>query len=136
MTSQAHEITVTRKIFASPAQIYAAFTSAQGWCAWCCETAEADARVGGKYHIYTDGYNAYGEFTQLEPDKVVALTWDGDREPPMQVRILLDEQGNATNLTFTVVVLGSHPDMISFVAFLERIWGHALDNLKDVLETS
>lgn len=136
MTSQAHEITVTRKIFASPAPIYAAFTSAQGWCAWCCETAEADARVGGKYHIYTDGYNAYGEFTQLEPDKVVALTWDGDREPPMQVRVLLDEQGNATNLTFKVEVLGSHPDMTSFVAFLEHIWGHALDNLKDVLETS
>jgi hypothetical protein len=38
---------------------------------WCCEKAEAEARIGGKLHIYTDGYNAYGEFICLEENKAV-----------------------------------------------------------------
>ena len=90
MVSQSQEITITRTIRALPARIYAAFTRAEGWCEWCCEKAEADAHVGGRLHIYTEGYNAYGEFTELEQDRTVALTWNGDGEPPMLIRVLLE----------------------------------------------
>jgi len=132
MTTPEQEITLTRTIVAPPPQLYAAFTSASGWCAWCCETAEVDARVGGRYHIYTQGYNAYGEFVHLEPDRSIAFTWDGDGEPPMRVHVLLDGQGDSTTMTFTVRVLGSTE--VGFAAFLERTWGRVLDNLKAVLE--
>lgn len=134
MLPQAQEITITRTIQTLPAKVYAAFTSAEGWCAWCCETAEATVQVGGKLHIYTDGYNAYGQFIKLEPIKAVAFTWDGDGEPPMQVQVLLNEQDNKTILTFNVSILGPHQDMAGFIAFLERTWGRALNNLKAVLE--
>lgn len=132
----AQEITITRTILTSPAEVYAAFTSAQGWCAWCCETAEADARLGGKLHIYTDGYNAYGEFTKLEPDKLLAFTWNGDKEQPTHIEVLLDTKENNTLLTFRVTGLGSEQEWAGFAGSLEHIWGHALDNLKDVLETN
>ena len=130
MTTPEQEITLTRTIAAPRPKVYAAFTSAEGWCAWCCETAEVDARVGGRYHIYTEGYNAYGEFTHQEPGRSVAFTWDGDGEPPMRVRVLLDGQGDSTTMTFTI--LG--PTQAGFAAFLERTWGRVLDNLKVVLE--
>ncbi len=83
MTTQTQEFALTRTILASPSQIYMAFTRAEGWCEWCCEKAETDVHVGGKLHIYTEGYNAYGEFTLLEQDRTVAFTWNGDKEPPM-----------------------------------------------------
>ena len=107
MTDQTQEITLTRTILASPWQVYAAFTRAAGWREWCCESAEADAQVGGKLHIYTEGYNAYGEFTLLEQDKVVAFTWDGDAEPPTQIHVWLNGQDPYTLVTFQADIRGA-----------------------------
>ncbi|MGD9002615.1 MAG: SRPBCC domain-containing protein [Anaerolineae bacterium] len=134
MTAQTQEIALTRTILASPARVYAAFTTAAGWCAWCCETAEADAQVGGRLHIYTEGYNAYGEFVELEQDKTVAFTWDGDGEPPTLIRVSLAGRDGDTVVTFRVTGLGSDQDWATIADFLERTWGRALDNLKAVLE--
>jgi len=133
--SQTQEITITRTILASPARVYAAFTRADGWCAWCCEQAESDAHVGGKLHIYTEGYNAYGEFTELEQDKTVAFTWDGDQEPPTLIRVSLDKQDGGTIVTFQVTGLCSEQEWAGIADTLERIWGRVLNNLKAVLET-
>jgi uncharacterized protein YndB with AHSA1/START domain len=135
MTAQTQEITLTRTIQASPSRVYAAFTCADGWCEWCCERAEADPRVGGKLHIYTEGYNAYGEFTALEQDKAVTFTWDGDGEPPTLIHVLLDKLDSSTMMTFRVTSLGSEQDWAGFAGTLERIWDRVLNNLKAVLES-
>ena len=134
MAHQTQEITITRMILASPAQVYAAFTQAEGWCEWCCEKAESDPHIGGKLHIYTEGYNAYGKFTGLEPDRAVAFTWDGDGEPPMLVQVLLDGHDHSTDMTFKVTILASEQDWPDFAETLARIWNRVLNNLKAVLE--
>jgi len=135
MTTQSQEITITQTILTSPSRVYAAFTTAEGWCEWCCEKAEAEAILGGKLHIYTDGYNAYGEYKVLELNRSIIFTWDGDKEPPTIIQISLDEQDQHTMLTFKVTVLGPEQDWPGFTEFLERIWGRALNNLKAILET-
>ena len=135
MSPQTHEIMISRTILASPARVYAAFTRADGWCAWCCEQAESDAHVGGKLTIYTEGYNAYGEFTELEQDRTVAFTWDGDQEPPTLVRVSLDGQDDGVVMTFQVTGLSSEQEWAGSADTLERIWGRVLNNLKAVLET-
>jgi len=134
MKPGAQVITITRGILTSPAQAYAAFTSPEGWCRWCCERAEVDARLGGKLHIYTDGYNAYGVFQELDPKRAVAFTWVGDREPPTLIQVLLDREDDGTILTFQVTGLCSELEWAAIGGFLERTWGRALDNLKTVLE--
>lgn len=68
MLELSQEITLTQTIRTSSSRVYAAFTIPEGWCAWCCEQGECDPRPGGKLHIYTEGYHAYGEFKELEPD--------------------------------------------------------------------
>jgi uncharacterized protein YndB with AHSA1/START domain len=135
VTTQVQQITLTRTILVPPSRVYAAFTRAVGWCGWCCETAKVDAFVGGRLHIYTGGYNAYGEFTVLEQGRIVAFTWNGDGEPPTLIRVSLQGQDESTIVTFTVTGLGSEQDWASIAEFLERTWGRALNNLKAVLET-
>ena len=135
MSDQNREITITRTILVPPARVYAAFTTADGWCAWCCEKAEADASIGGKLHIYTEGYNAYGEYRVLEPDRTVTFTWDGDGEPPTLIQVLLERLEAGTQLTFKVKGLGSTQDWDHFTGTIEGIWGRVLNNLKNVLET-
>ena len=134
MALRTQEMKLTRTIHAKPQRVFAAFTSAAGWCEWCAEQAEADARVGGKLHVYTEGYNAYGEFTELEADRTAAFTWNGDKEPPTLVQVRLDPVDDATLLTFKVTGLCSEPDWASFAPELERIWERVLNNLKNVLE--
>ena len=135
MSDQNREITITRTILVPPARVYAAFTTADGWCAWCCEKAEADASIGGKLHIYTEGYNAYGEYRVLEQDGMVTFTWDGDGEPPTLIQVLLERLEAGTRLTFKVKGLGSTQDWDHFAGTIEGIWGRVLNNLKNVLET-
>ncbi|HPH96124.1 MAG TPA: SRPBCC domain-containing protein [Anaerolineaceae bacterium] len=135
-TGLIQEIILTRSIHAAPADIYGAFTTAAGWCAWCSETAEVDARVGGKLHIYTEGYHSSGEFMTLEPERLIVFTWNGDREPPVVIEVRLAAQGDLTEVIFKVTGQGSEQEWVNLSAFFERIWGHVLDHLKDVMENS
>jgi len=134
MSTTAQEITFSRTILASPTQVFAAFTTPEGWISWCSETAEVDAFLGGKLHIYTQGYNAYGEFTRLEQDKAVVFTFNGDGEPPTLITVLIHPQEGSSKMTFTVSGDWSEQDHPGFNAFLNRTWGRVLDNLKAVLE--
>lgn len=136
MANGTQEITLIQNIHTSPALIYLAFTQPEGWCAWCCEQAEAEAIVGGKLHIYTEGYHAYGEFTRLEQDRIVEFTWDGDDEPPTIILVELDNLADSTQLSYKITGLGSQQAWDSIAGFLERTWGRALNNLKVVMEAS
>lgn len=88
----------------------------------------------GKLHIYTEGYHAYGEFRELEVDKTVVFTWDGDNEPPTIIRVSLEEETGNTNMNFQVIGLGPEEAWNIFADELEKIWARALRNLKSVLE--
>ena len=134
MPEDTQKLALTLNVLTTPNQIYQSFTSAEGWCSWCCETAEIDAKVGGELHIFTEGYNAYGEFIALEPDRIIEFTWLGDDEPPTQIRVLVSDLEGQTKITYEVSILDSEQDWDSFIEFLERTWGHALANLKNVLE--
>jgi uncharacterized protein YndB with AHSA1/START domain len=135
MATQTQEISIIKTILASPARVYTAFTTAEGWREWCCEKAESDVSIGGKLHISTEGYNAYGEFKVLEQDRNIAFTWNGDGEPPTLIHISLERRDYSTVVTFTITGLGSEQDWANISKSLERIWGRVLNNLKNVLET-
>ena len=134
MSTPIQEITLTQTIEVPPKEVYAQFTSDAGWINWCCERAQVDARMGGRLHIYTEGYNASGHFTELAPERIVAFTWDGDDEPATQIRVGLDPVKGGTHLSFNVVGRGSADEWKGIVQFLERTWGRALRNMKSVLE--
>ena len=134
MISKTQTFTISDTIRATPSRVFWAFTDAGAWCEWCVEEAQTDPRPGGKLHISTEGYHAYGEFTELEQDRMIAFTWDGDNEPPTIIRVSLEEENGNTKMNFQVTGLGSQGAWIEFANELEKIWAHALKNLKAVLE--
>lgn len=134
MSSRTQSFTISDTIHVAPSHVYRFFTDADAWCMWCVEEAQIDPRAGGKLHIYTEGYHAYGKFKELEPDKTVIFTWDGDNEPPTLIKVSLQEETGDTIINFQVNGLGSEEAWNVFADELEKIWTHALRNLKRVLE--
>lgn len=134
MVEKSQEIEISMTIRTSPARLFAAFTTAEGWCEWCCEKAECEASIGGNLHIYTDGYNAYGEFKKVDQDRGVSFTWDGDGEPLVLIEVLIDQEDDTSHLLFKVIGLCSYQEWVDIAEFLERTWGRVLNNLKNILE--
>jgi uncharacterized protein YndB with AHSA1/START domain len=134
MAEISQEIEISMTIHTPRAKLFNAFTTEEGWCEWCSEKAELEAFVGGKIHIYTDGYNAYGEFKEYDQDRAVSFTWDGDGEPLVLVKVLIDQEDEKSHLSFKVIGLCSHQEWVGIAYFLERTWGRVLNNLKNVLE--
>jgi uncharacterized protein YndB with AHSA1/START domain len=135
MAQKSQEFEISMTIQASPARLFNAFTTAEGWCEWCCEKAECEGSVGGKLHIYTEGYNAYGEFQEYEQDRAISFTWDGDGEPLVLIEVLIDQENEKSHLSFKVIGLCSDQEWAGIAEFLERTWGRVLNNLKTVVES-
>lgn len=134
MVEKSQSFRISLIIDTQPARIFNAFTTAEGWCEWCCEQAECEASVGGKLHIYTEGYNAFGVFKEYEPDRIISFTWDGDNEPPVLIEIQIDQEDGKSELSFKVLGLCSDEEWAGIAEFLERTWIRVLNNLKSVLE--
>ena len=58
---------------AHPKAVYDALMDGHQHAEFTSGAAKIDARIGGKFEVY-DGY-AVGEFTQLEPGKLIESTW-------------------------------------------------------------
>jgi uncharacterized protein YndB with AHSA1/START domain len=134
MDQHSQEIEISMIIQASASRLFDAFTTAEGWCEWCCEKAECEASVGGKLHIYTEGYNAYGEFKKYKQDRSVSFTWDGDNEPLVLIDVQIDQEDDKSHLSFKVTGLCSDHEWAGIADFLERTWKRVLNNLRTVLE--
>lgn len=96
------EIVLTQHVAAPVGQVWAAWTSAEGWSRWWWPHWEdteyaVDARPGGSYlaRSATGGAGVSGEFTLVEPPHALELTWRWDGEPGEDtVRVELAEQRN------------------------------------------
>ncbi|WP_199424866.1 SRPBCC family protein [Actinotalea solisilvae] len=91
------EIRVERTLAAPPERVYAAWTDPGLLGRWFCPNPDlalavtADAVVGGRYRVdMGEGrYVAEGEYTALEPARLVAFTWrwTTSEDPASQVRV-------------------------------------------------
>ncbi len=77
------QLVVEQPVAAEPAQVYAAWASADGLSRWWWPhipdtTYEVDVRIGGRYEIRSEaaGIGVRGEFLELDPPKLIRLTWN------------------------------------------------------------
>ena len=102
---------VRRRISATPARLFDAWTSAPELLAWWgprgveCTHAEVDARVGGRYRIgnrLPDGQMIWlsGEFIEVEKPAKLVFTWnrEGAQSEPERVTVRFEPRGTETEV--------------------------------------
>lgn len=147
MTIQAprHSISLTRRIEATPAKIYAAWTEPETMARWLGKVA-ADVRVGGRYRFESPApggttYIYTGEYLVLEENRRVAQTFlAGEPDPhaprpyhnefiEIQIRRL---EGSASEVSF---VNGWDGDSIGEdgEAAAKAAWSQWLDQMEQAV---
>lgn len=89
------------RIEASPETIFGYFVDPEKMCRWMGMTAELDPRPGGRFRVQvTPRFDAVGEFTEVDPPRLVAFTWgwEGGPVPPGSslVRVTLTPDASGT----------------------------------------
>ena len=76
-TQTTSSVTVSQTINASPARLYAAFTSRDEINNWFCNNSFVQAQENGHYlFIWTpENYSATGQFKELVENEKLVLTW-------------------------------------------------------------
>jgi len=135
--SETRSLEFTQTVEAPVKQVYQAFTGSVALESWFADSAEADARKGGRFYAWWNaGYYASGLFTKLKEDKRVAFTWLGLGEPaPSKVRVSLSEEDGVTQVTVTHKGIGKGKAWKKSSKQIANVWEAALANLKSVIET-
>jgi uncharacterized protein YndB with AHSA1/START domain len=135
-------LTLKRRINAPPAKVYAAWTDPQKLMGWFgpegakALSAEADVRVGGRYHIVfvmPDGeeHDVSGSYRDVVPAERLVFSWMWKSMPdrPSRVTISLKADGGGTLLTLT------HEELYDEATRDDHRtgWAGALDNLERYL---
>lgn len=107
-------LTIKKRFNKPPARVYSAWTRPEELMKWmgpkdaAAVEAEADARVGGRYHIMMktkDGeeHNVAGVYRELVPNEKIVFTWAWRTTPDREslVTIALKADGEGTIMTFT-----------------------------------
>lgn len=126
-----------RRISVSSDQAYRAFTHAPTVRGWLCPVAEVDARPGGRFYLWwQDGCYAAGEFTAVERNRELSLTWRGRSDPgESQLRLSFTVDGSSTLVELVHQGFGAGDDWAVARERAAELWREGLENLQSVLET-
>ena len=106
-------LTIKRRFKATPAQVYQAWIDPAQLARWMggpdvtAAEAEADVRVGGRYHVHmttaTDEHNVDGVYREVRPNEKLVFTWAWRSTPEREslVTVHLKADGDHTIMTFT-----------------------------------
>lgn len=89
---------------AQAAALFDCLTRAGRLVSWWPQTAETDPRLGGRYRLAWPalGQTLFGEYTQFEPGRNLAFTWNWEHAPELSQRVVsvqLAPLGEGTQLT-------------------------------------
>jgi len=128
--SGAYEISITRKISATPEAAFDAFTSAKLLNKWFTTKAKVKAEVGG---AYSNADGDKGTFTFLARPRRIRFTWDNEKHCPGTVVVVTFMKSATDSVTVNVThsKLKSQKDRED----MRGGWSWAMDSLKSFLET-
>ncbi len=81
-------VRVERRFAHPPARVWRAVSEPAGLATWFPATVEIDLRLGGPVRF---SFGADGEITELDPQRLLAFTWDGEL-----IRFELEPDGDGT----------------------------------------
>ncbi len=128
--SSGHTLRIVRRLPATPAEVFAAWTDADSLKAWMCpglthvSTAELDVRIGGHFRIVMrQGEKETvhtGTYHEIHPPERLVFTWSSTltRGETTRVTVELRPEGDATEL---VLIHENLPDAEVAVQY-DRGW--------------
>jgi uncharacterized protein YndB with AHSA1/START domain len=130
-------VSLRREIQTPPVNVYRALTHAALLKEWFCHASQADARKGGRVYLWwNEGYAVSGEYTHLEADQKVGLTWSGQGDPASsRVIVRLSSRNGGTRVELRHTGLGTGVPAARAAKRLARLWEEGLENLQSLLET-
>jgi predicted dithiol-disulfide oxidoreductase (DUF899 family)/uncharacterized protein YndB with AHSA1/START domain len=143
MTRTKPSLTLKRRLNASPARVYRAWTDPEQLLCWWGSAgtvvlnAETDPRIGGRFHVLfrtPDGeeHGVGGIFREVVPDEKLVFTWAWRSTPERQslVTVICKADGEGTLLTLF------HEQFADEAArnAHKRGWSEALDRLTGYLD--
>ena len=138
----AHEIRITRRLAATPDEVYEAWTDPKSVSEWMIPIpggstkATLDPRVGGRFHIDMIGggktYPHDGEYLRLERPRLIEFSWISNATNQQRSVVtveLLPFGKSETELTLTHRLLPTEEAAQSH----HHGWSAALDRLPEML---
>jgi uncharacterized protein YndB with AHSA1/START domain len=142
MTADGARLTLVRRIKATPAKIYDAWTRPELMMRWWSPdagpvlSAEADVRPGGRYRVVfrmLDGVtrDCSGVYQEVEPDRRLVFTWQWAHEPGLEslVTVALRAFAEETELVLTHAQFHDEDGQLTH----RQGWSSALDKLENLL---
>ena len=131
------ELSFSQEVDATPEDVFYAFTTAQGWRNWMCDSARFEARPGGSYQLaWNSGWYASGTVREVTQPEKVALTWFGMGDPgPTDVTIKLKGVDGKTLVELSHSGFGQKGDWVETRKEAIKGWELGLENLKSIFST-
>ena len=111
------DVRIDRVLKATIERVYDAWIQPELLTKWYCPNPEldlkvdADVRVGGDYVVTMGPYVVRGQYTEVDPPKLLGFTWKWDHEGgPSQVRVELTEVDGGTRMLLLHTALPSPED--------------------------
>jgi uncharacterized protein YndB with AHSA1/START domain len=126
-----NDLTFETTIPAAPEDVYYAFSTAQGWRDWLCNSARFETREGGTYQLsWNGGWFAAGRVKKLDRPAQIQLTWRGADDPAAtEVSVALVAEGDQTKVTLTQSGFGTGKEWETSHAEAEKGWKLGFENL-------
>jgi uncharacterized protein YndB with AHSA1/START domain len=137
MTDTHDELSFSQEVDATPEDVFYAFTTAQGWRNWMCDSARFEARPGGSYQLaWNSGWYASGTVREVIRPEKVALTWFGMGDPgPTDVTIKLKGKNGKTLVELSHSGFGQKGDWVETRDGAIKGWELGLENLVSIFST-
>jgi uncharacterized protein YndB with AHSA1/START domain len=137
MSTETQTFKFEQTVKTSPALVYYAFTNSTALREWFCDMATTAPHPGGHLYLrWNSGFFVTGEFKALEPEKTIAFTWHGRKEPwETHVEVALSKHNGETHILVVHSGAGTGEEWAGILKEIQSGWKASLENLASVLET-
>jgi uncharacterized protein YndB with AHSA1/START domain len=137
MTEPSDELVFSPWVEASPDDVFYAFTTAQGWRNWLCDSARFEGRPGGSYQLaWNSGWYAAGTVKECTRPVKVMITWRGKEYPgSTDITIELKGEDGKTSIEIHHTGFGRGEEWEKIQDSARRGWETGLENLVSIFST-
>jgi uncharacterized protein YndB with AHSA1/START domain len=134
MSETYDELSFSQEVDANPEDVFYAFSTAQGWRDWMCDSARFESRPGGSYQLaWNNGWYASGTVREVIRPEKVTLTWLGMGDPgPTDVTIKLKGHDGKTLVELSHSGFGQKEDWTETKKEAIKGWEIGLENLQSI----